>query len=194
MSFVTSQKVTTDIIPVFRRVCSGCRRKRRSNCAARLDQTGSRVSWSMATSRGCITLVTIAITGRSWMERLTTDLCQQCHVEPATENWAGQNDSVSIARNPQLIQRWCKKCVLKAQIAHLKTLPCVAELERQLSILEATATATAGDDSRVCGATTKDEQYTCQKPLHHDGPHYNSDLAIAEVARIIARKNQQNQT
>ena len=62
-------------------------------------------------------------------------VCENCGKEPSTENWGGENDSVSLARNPRLTQRWCKRCVLTAQIAYAKKLTPISELERQLAAL-----------------------------------------------------------
>jgi hypothetical protein len=44
-------------------------------------------------------------------------LCEHCHQRDGTELWAGDHDRVSIARNPRLLQRWCRRCTLEAQIA-----------------------------------------------------------------------------
>ena len=71
-------------------------------------------------------------------EQPASNLCQHCRRESATLDWGGTHDSMSLARNPRLIQRWCQRCVLTAQVAHWRLLvPKLAEAERALAALEA---------------------------------------------------------
>lgn len=62
--------------------------------------------------------------------------CENCQAEGPTENWGGTHDQVSIARNPRLIQRWCRRCILTEQIAHWRKLvPLLAVAERELAAM-----------------------------------------------------------
>lgn len=64
-------------------------------------------------------------------------VCENCHVAPSTENWGGTHDQVSLARNPQLVQRWCHRCVLVARIAYMRGLvPQLPKLEAELATLD----------------------------------------------------------
>ncbi len=63
-------------------------------------------------------------------------ICENCNVAPSTENWGGENDALSLARNPRLTKRWCKRCVLVAQIAYAKRLTPIDKLERELAALD----------------------------------------------------------
>lgn len=66
--------------------------------------------------------------------------CGNCGTVGPTENWGGTHDSVSLARNPGLIQRWCHQCVLVAQVEHWRKLvPLLAEAERELAELAGAA-------------------------------------------------------
>lgn len=65
-------------------------------------------------------------------------ICEKCQQRPSTENWGGTHDQVSLARNPRLIQRWCRRCVVEAQLAHMRpTVAKIADLERELEALAA---------------------------------------------------------
>lgn len=68
--------------------------------------------------------------------------CQQCQTAPATERWGGTRDSVSLARNPGLMQWWCLRCVLTAQVAHMRPMvERLAEVERHLAALDQVGSA-----------------------------------------------------
>lgn len=55
--------------------------------------------------------------------------CQNCQKRDATENWVGNGGMMDFVHGNY--QRWCKVCVLKTQIKHLK------QQVRRLPILEA---------------------------------------------------------
>ena len=62
-----------------------------------------------------------------------SEKCQNCEHWAICENWGGTHDQISLARNPRLIQRWCRRCVLTAQVAYMR--PLVAKLtEAELSL------------------------------------------------------------
>lgn len=72
-----------------------------------------------------------------WCENCRgTAECESCHQAPATENWGGNYDQLSLARNQSLIQRWCRRCVITAQLAHMRPMvERISELERELAAL-----------------------------------------------------------
>lgn len=59
--------------------------------------------------------------------------CQRCGHRPATQSWGGTHDGVSLARNPSLVQAWCERCVVEAQLAAARESAArIPDLERRL--------------------------------------------------------------
>lgn len=68
---------------------------------------------------------------------MLTEKCHNCGTVAATENWGGEHDAVSLARNPQLVRRWCRRCILTTQVEFLRKLvPRLAEVEHELASLD----------------------------------------------------------
>lgn len=60
--------------------------------------------------------------------------CQKCHERPATETWS----EGSIAFVHGLFQRWCKRCVVAAQLAHAEEMAArLPSLRAELAALDA---------------------------------------------------------
>lgn len=58
--------------------------------------------------------------------------CQKCGARPATETWS----EGSIAFVHGMYQRWCKPCVLTAQLEHMrKMVPLIPAMEAELARL-----------------------------------------------------------
>lgn len=65
--------------------------------------------------------------------------CENCRTRVATENWVGMNDSLSVARNPHIIEHWCRQCVLEFQIAYAEKIAAnLPDLRKQLNELTST--------------------------------------------------------
>jgi hypothetical protein len=66
---------------------------------------------------------------------LQTDICSNCHKRKATENWVG--DGGWMAYSHGMYSRWCKICVLEAQIASIrKSMNRLPTLEAKLKKLK----------------------------------------------------------
>ena len=78
--------------------------------------------------------------------------CQQCGKIGATHDWGGTHDATTLARNPRLIQRWCRRCIVEAQLAHARPLVArVPELERELATLGGSVPVLEGEASGLVG-------------------------------------------
>ena len=61
------------------------------------------------------------------------DLCENCGHREATVRWAGDSDSLSIARNPQHLTDWCERCCIEAQLEYARErAKAIPALERRL--------------------------------------------------------------
>jgi len=59
-------------------------------------------------------------------------ICPNCNVRPGTLTWAGEMDSVSIARNPPT-DKWCAFCVAWKQLEYAQKLAAtIPELRQRI--------------------------------------------------------------
>jgi hypothetical protein len=62
------------------------------------------------------------------------ELCQNCQEREATENWTGEGGTLAYVHG--MYDRWCRVCVLRAQIAHIREANTrLPELEAELANL-----------------------------------------------------------
>lgn len=131
-------------------------------------------------------------------EEMLRNPCQKCGTAAPLEDWGGTHDAVSLARNPQLIQRWCRKCVLIAQVAYMQ--PIVEKFPKVKQELDALL-AVEGRDEKIqtdssCGASLMsireriiavgDKQFDAHN--EYDAGVSAISLAAAREALLIAKE------
>lgn len=47
-------------------------------------------------------------------------LCDHCHARPGIQDWVGELDAISVARNPSWVERWCRTCVVESQLTYAR--------------------------------------------------------------------------
>lgn len=61
-----------------------------------------------------------------------TEICQKCHVRPATETWVADGSILTVLHGGG--QRWCRVCTLTEQLKYARNLAGqIPLMERQLS-------------------------------------------------------------
>lgn len=62
---------------------------------------------------------------------MSEHLCAKCQHRPGTEIWVGEGGTLAYVHG--MYSRWCRRCVIEAQLEHAKTIAAtIPALIRQL--------------------------------------------------------------
>lgn len=113
----------------------------------------------------------------------TAVICQNCKSAPSTENWGGTHDAMSLARNHNLTQRWCHRCVIVAQIAYMRALvPKLTKLEAELAALDQIGSATQPQ---------QEQADTTRRSAAKESSSHSADRVHWELNPVTAERLQQ---